>query len=104
MHQNAMEQEIEPLVAATAVAAPNSPGLLRFLRGSLFSHVIFSVFAAIFPLKMMNLVAKGGRFHSFSNSLAHSNSMGGIGRRRKKDQVKATTWRQNRKIVTPTFK
>ena len=64
-----------------------------FLRGFRFPMQFFVCFCCYFAFKEDEFgYNKKGRFHSFSNSLTHTNSIGEIGRR-KKDQAKATVWR-----------
>ena len=79
------------------------PGLLGFRRGSCVSKAIFFSLCCYFALKRMNLAKTGARFHSFSNPLTHLNSIGEIGRRRKRIKRKQLCGGKNQKIVNRTF-
>ena len=67
-----------------AVATPKPPGALVSSQLFIFALDFSSVCTTILSLKRMNLATKRARFHSFSNSLTHSNSIGEIVRRRTK--------------------
>ena len=72
------------VVAATAVAAHLSLCCFGFFVALRFLMWFFWFCASILMLKEDELGCKRGRFHSFNNSLTHSNSIREIGRRRKR--------------------
>jgi len=74
----------------TMVAAPFSPRVIISFTTFRFSLRFLVGLCYYLPLKKMNLAAKRGRLHSFRISPTHSNTIGEIGRKRKR--VKQKQW------------